>query len=132
MIVCVQWGKTHCISDKQPETFAQASILCLKLRLASLAPELEPPLDYRPNGYTADEALAVMKGYGTEARMTAVMLEVGTAGKQSRRAQGPWQGGAAVGRRRRGRVWRRALSSESLECGFAAGLDSRGRRHVIS
>ncbi|KAI8477439.1 MAG: hypothetical protein J3K34DRAFT_515775 [Monoraphidium minutum] len=54
----------------------QCTILILKHRLSVLAPELEPPLDYRPGGYTADDAMAVMRGYGPEARGAAAMLEV--------------------------------------------------------
>jgi len=51
-------------------------VLGLKLRLAQQAPDHEPPLDYRPAGYTAAEALTVMRGYGSEARTTAAALEL--------------------------------------------------------
>lgn len=54
----------------------QGMILALKSRLATLAPHLEPPLDYRASGYTPDDAYLVMTSYSGEARVTAAILEV--------------------------------------------------------
>ncbi|GBF88549.1 hypothetical protein Rsub_01264 [Raphidocelis subcapitata] len=54
----------------------QAAIVVLKLRLSALAPELDPPLDYRYKGYSPEEAMAVMGAYSGPARTTAAVMEI--------------------------------------------------------
>lgn len=62
-------------------------MLALRHRLAQQAPALEPPLDYRPTGYTAAAALSVMRTYSADARLSTQLLEVGRSG--GRRAAQP-------------------------------------------